>query len=129
MNRLPTLQRLLLYATFLLLLATGIVWEALTPGPAAAMLMEIHGGIAMLALVLLGTLLVQHVPTGWISLKNRWSGTLLIGSLSWLAVSGYLLYYAGSESLRSFASESHLWIGLTACVIVALHIRRSAAIT
>ena len=129
MNRLPALQRLLLYATFLLLLATGIVWEALTPGPAAAMLMEIHGGIAMLALVLLDTLLVQHVPTGWISLKNRWSGTLLIGSLSWLAVSGYLLYYAGSESLRSFASESHLWIGLTACVIVALHIRRSAAIT
>ena len=129
MNRLPALQRLLLYATFLLLVATAIAWEALTPGPAAAMLMKIHGAIAMLALVLLGTLLVQHVPTGWMSLKNRRSGTLLVGSLIWLAVSGYLLYYAGGESLRSFAAASHLWIGLAACVIVALHIRRSAAIT
>lgn len=129
MNRLPAVQRLLLYASFLLLLATGIVWEALTPGPAAAMLMKIHGGIAMLVLVLLGTLIIQHIPTGWTSLKNRRSGTVLIGSLGWLTLSGYLLYYAGSESLRSFASRSHLWVGVAACVVVALHVRRSAAIT
>ena len=129
MNRLPLLQRLLLYSAFSLLVATGIVWEALAPGPAAPMLMAIHGGVAMLALVLLGALLVQHVPTGWTSLKNRRSGTVLIGSLGWLAVSGYLLYYAGGDSLRSFASRSHLWVGLAACAVVALHIRRSAAIT
>lgn len=129
MNRLPLVQRLLLYSAFSLLVATGIVWEALAPGPAAAMLMEIHGGVAMLALVLLGTLLVQHIPAGWTSLKNRRSGTVLIGSLGWLAVSGYLLYYAGGDSLRSFASRSHLWVGLAACALVALHIRRPAAIT
>ena len=129
MNRLPLLQRLLLYGVFMLLVATGIAWEVITPRPAAAMLIKIHGGVAMLALVLLGTLLVQHIPTGWTSLKNRRSGTVLIGSLGWLAVSGYLLYYAGGESLRSFASRSHLWVGLAACAVVALHIRRPAAIT
>ncbi len=129
MNRLPFLQRLMLYAAFLLLVVSGIAWEALTPGPAAAILMKIHGGVAMLALVLLGMLVVQHIPAGWTSLKNRRSGSLLIGSLSWLAVSGYLLYYAGGEALRTFASRSHLWVGLAACAVVALHIRRSAAIT
>ena len=126
MNRLPVVQRVLLYAVLAVLLATGVAWEALDPGPAAALLMRIHGAVAMLALVLVGTLLVHHIPAGWASLKNRSTGVLLLGGLAWLVASGYLLYYAGGESLRLFASQSHLWVGLAACVVVAFHIRRSA---
>src|SRR5258708_24228874 len=88
--------------------------------------MRIHGAVAMLALVLVGTLLVHHIPAGWASLKNRSTGALLLGGLAWLVASGYLLYYAGRESLRLFASQSHLWVGLAACVLVAFHILRSA---
>ena len=126
MNRLPFAQRVLLYGDLLVLLATGIAWEALSPGPWAALLMKVHGAVAMLALVLLGTLVMQHIPAGWASLKNRWSGVLLLGGIAWLVVSGYLLYYAGGESLRLLASRSHLWVGLAGCVVVAVHIRRSA---
>ena len=126
MNRLPVLQRILLYVALLVLLATGIAWEVLRPGPSATWLMKIHGGAAMLALVLVGTLIAHHIPAGWHSLKNRWSGVLLLVALGWLVASGYLLYYSGSETLRFFASQSHLWVGLTAAVVVALHLRRSA---
>jgi len=126
MNRLPMLQRILLYVALLVLLATGIAWEVLRPGPSATWLMKIHGGAAMLALVLVGTLIAHHIPAGWNSLKNRWSGVLLLVALGWLVASGYLLYYSGSETLRFFASRSHLWVGLAAAVVVALHLRRSA---
>ena len=126
MNRLPMLQRILLYVALLVLLATGIAWEFLRPGPSASWLMKIHGGAAMLALVLIGTLIAHHIPAGWDSLKNRWSGVLLLVALGWLVASGYLLYYSGSETLRFFASRSHLWVGLAVAVVVVLHLRRSA---
>ena len=76
--------------------------------------------------LLIGTLIAHHIPAGWSSFKNRWSGGLLLTVLGWLVASGYLLYYSGSESLRSFASESHLWVGVAGCVAVASHLRRSA---
>jgi hypothetical protein len=126
MNRLPVAQRGLLYAALLVLLTTGVAWEVLGPGPWAAPLMKIHGGAAMLALVLVGTLIAHHIPAGWTSLKNRWSGMLLLTALGWLVASGYMLYYSGSDALRLFASQSHLWVGLAAGAVVALHVRRSA---
>ena len=123
MNRLPIVQRGLLYAALFILLATGIAWELL---PGATWLMKIHGGAAMVALVLVGTLIAHHIPGGWASFKNRWSGVLLLTALGWLVASGYLLYYAGSEALRLFASQSHLWMGVAGSVAVALHLRRTA---
>jgi hypothetical protein len=125
-NRLHAVHRLLLYAGLSVLLATGAAWGAMSPGGAASLVMKIHGAAGMLALVILGTLLARHVPAGWASNKNRKSGALLVGALLWLAVTGYLLYYAASESLRWYASQSHLWVGIAACAIVGLHIRRSA---
>ena len=126
MNRLPAAQRLLLYAALLVLLATGVAWEFLSAGPWGAALMKVHGGAAMVALVLSGTLIAHHIPAGWSSFKNRWSGVLLLTALGWLVASGYLLYYAGGETLRLFASQSHLWVGLAGGVVVALHLWRSA---
>ena len=123
MNRLPVVQRGLLYAALFILLTTGIAWELL---PWATWLMKIHGGAAMVALVLVGTLIAHHIPAGWASFKNRWSGVLLLTALGWLVASGYLLYYAGSEALRLFASQSHLWMGVAGSVAVALHLRRTA---
>ena len=126
MNRLPAVQRILLYTALLVLLATGIAWEFLDPSAWAAVLMKVHGGAAMVALVLIGTLIAHHIPAGWSSFKNRWSGVLLLTVLGWLVASGYLLYYSGSETLRFFASLSHLWVGVAGCVVVALHRWRSA---
>ena len=71
MNRLHRVQRVLLYAGLLALLASGAAWEAMSPGAAAALVMKVHGAAAMLTLVLLGTLFAQHVPAGWTSMKKR----------------------------------------------------------
>jgi hypothetical protein len=125
-NRLHPAHRLLLYAALIVLWATGAAWEALSPGAAASLVMKMHGAAGMLTLVLLGTLLAQHVPAGWASCKNRQSGAILVAALLWLVLTGYLLYYAGSESLRWYAAQSHLWVGIAAGAVVGLHIRRSA---
>src|SRR3954471_7510316 len=126
MNRIAVALRLGLYATFVVLLATGLAWEAVGPGSLASALMMIHGAAAMLALVLAGTLFAQHVPAGWSAGKNRRSGIFLLAVLGWLALTGYLLYYAGGESPRYYASQSHLWVGIATALIGALHVRRSA---
>ena len=126
MNRPHPAQRFALYALFGALLATGIAREALSPGPATTLVMQVHGAAAMLMLVVLGMLLIQHVPAGWAAGTNRKSGGLMLSSLAWLAVSGYLLYYAGGEVLRSYAAQSHLWVGIAAGGVVGWHIRRSA---
>ena len=126
MNRLHPAHRMVLYAALGVLLASGLAWEAMNAGAAASLVMKIHGAAGMLTLVLLGALLAQHVPAGWASNKNRKSGAILVGTMTWLALTAYLLYYAGSESLRWYAAQSHLWVGIAACAIVGLHIKRSA---
>jgi hypothetical protein len=125
-NRLHKGLRLTLYALFGALLATGIAWEAMSPGAPAALLMKIHGAAAMLTLVLLGMVLAQHVPTGWAAQRNRQSGAVMLGAAAWLAVTGYLLYYAGGEALRWYAAQSHLWVGIAAAAIGGFHVRRTA---
>jgi hypothetical protein len=129
LNRLHPAHRFALYGLFGALLATGIAWEAMRPGPVAGAVMKIHGAAGMLMLVVLGTLLMQHVPAGWAVRTNRQSGVLMLGALAWLAVTGYLLYYAGGEALRCYAAQSHLWVGVAASGIVGWHIGRPRSST
>ena len=49
---------------------------------------------------------------------------ILLGAMAWLALTGYLLYYAGGESLRWYAAQSHLWVGIAACAIVSSRAER-----
>jgi uncharacterized membrane protein len=78
----------------------------------------------MLALILLGTLLVFHIPNAWRARRNRRTGTSLALIFGFLIVTGYALYYSGNERLRMWASWSHLWIGLAAPLFLAIHVWR-----
>ena len=118
MNPLARAHRLALYAIGGLLLLTGAAWAVLhyfaderTAVPVNALLMKIHGGAAMIVLVLIGALIPQHVAGGWRLARNRASGLALTALAGLLAVTGYLLYYAGSDVLRDGASVLHLVIG------------------
>ena len=118
-NRLHPAQRALVYVALAALVATGLLWEA---DVARALLMKIHGAAAMVTLVLFGVLIARHVPTGWSAARaNRLSGTLLLATSLWLTVTGYLLYYSGSESLRDYASQTHFWVGVGFVAVFALH--------
>jgi hypothetical protein len=118
-NRLHPVQRALVYGALLALVATGLLWEA---DVARALLMKIHGAAAMATLVLLGVLIARHVPSGWSAARaNRLSGALLLATSLWLTMTGYLLYYSGSESLRDYASQTHFWVGVAFAAVFALH--------
>jgi len=118
MNPLARAHRLALYAIGGLLLLTGAAWAVLhyfaderTAVPVTALLMKIHGGAAMIVLVLIGALIPQHVAGGWRLARNRASGLALTTLAGLLAVTGYLLYYAGSDAVHGSASLLHLAIG------------------
>ena len=119
-----SLHRLALYAAFITLAASGLAAE-LAPEWRTA-LMQVHGAAAMVALVAIGGLLVQHVGKGWADRKNRWSGVVLLSSALWLTVTGYVLYYSGNDVTRHFAGRSHLWVGVALALALGLHIRRTA---
>jgi len=70
-------------------------------------LLKLHGGAAMVFLVLLGTLLRVHIPSGWRSGRNRLSGAGLAGLNLLLIATGWALYHLGSESVRPSLSAVH----------------------
>ncbi|HET9379083.1 MAG TPA: hypothetical protein VFO40_29190 [Chthoniobacterales bacterium] len=99
------------YLIFGLLLVTGVIWmwaqTNLDEGNRLSSLMlKLHGAAAMGALILLGGL-INHVRKGWKARKNRGSGIMLLLVVLFLVVTGYGLYYAGDEQLRSFISHWH----------------------
>lgn len=119
-NRLHPALRALIYVVLLVLVATGVLWEL---DLERALLMKIHGAAAMASLILLGGLLARHVPAGWTARANRTSGAALLAASLWLITSGYALYYSGSDVLRSFASQTHFWVGVAFVVAFGLHKR------
>jgi len=127
--RLALSLRLWLYASAAVLWITGTVWlfahysppaRAFPEGLAAAS-MKIHGGAAMLLLVLAGIVVALHVPGAWRERKNRASGLVMAAALIALAVTGYLLYYAGGETARALASAGHWLPGLAVPLAGAWH--------
>jgi hypothetical protein len=55
-------------------------------------------------------------------------GLVLLAIYIWLVLTGYLLYYAGSDAFRAAVSLGHWTVGLAALFFLLLHrrIRRSS---
>ena len=87
------------------------IWQQL----AATMLM-VHGGAAMITLLLLGALIPLHLLRSWRAGKNRVSGSVMAAFNAVLIVTAFGLYYLGSETVRPWMS----WIHIAAGVLVAL---------
>ena len=131
---LPRWQRIATYATFALLLITGVVWWVLDAGrgenpssPAQIWLLRLHGMLAMLALVCLGSMLTVHVRIGWALQRNRLLGAAFLATLIALALTGYALYYAIGDTMRSLSSWIHFCVGVVAPLLLVLHIVRGRA--
>ena len=124
-------HRRLLYGVLALLFLTGAAWaywNDLVSSPsdfdmsAKAWAMRIHGAAAMAILVLIGMLLNSHVRFAWRARRNRGNGSLFLSAFGILTATGYGLYYAGSESLRTWTSWIHLAVGLALPLLLILHI-------
>jgi len=134
-TRLKPLQRRALYLASSLLWLSGALWlyykyfgqvqgDYGMQAPAAQpILLEIHGAAAMAFLILLGTLLVDHVPLGWKHKEHRLSGVSLLSTAAVLILTGWGLYYIGSSSVRHWTSLVHWTLGLASAPILWMHVR------
>ncbi len=121
-----------IYAAFAVLTLTGAGWlvadwqkniagDEIWQQTAATMLM-VHGGAAMLALLLLGALIPVHLLRAWRSRKNRISGSIMATFNAVLIVTAFGLYYLGSEEVRPWTSWIHLTAGFALSLMLPLHI-------
>lgn len=140
--RLSPRLRFAVYGAFLALFVTGAGWlvadqfKAGSDGEMwqqiAANLLMLHGGAAMVMLMLLGALVPLHVQRSWRSGKNRFTGTAMVALNTLLVATSFGLYYVGSDMLRPWISNVHLGIGLCLPILVLAHIvvgRRTEART
>lgn len=81
--------------------------------PLEPWMMTLHGFFLIPALLGIGGMLVAHIPKGWDYKRQRVLGIALSVILAVLIGSGYLLYYAGNDTLRECSSLAHWVIGLT----------------
>lgn len=89
--------------------------------PLEPWLLRLHGLILIPALLGFGGLFVVHVPKGWKDVPQRNIGLGLTALIGVLIVSGYLLYYLGDETARSWTSIAHWSIGLAVPIIFIWH--------
>jgi hypothetical protein len=127
------MRRNSVYAIGLGLWATGAIWLLFhyffpredafgaAPHPLEPWLLAAHGAFAFASLWLLGLLWIAHLPIGWFSGRRRWSGSVLFVVALWLAITGYLIYYAGDENLMSLAALLHWSVGLGAPAVFLVH--------
>jgi hypothetical protein len=84
-------------------------------------LLRLHGLALIPALLGIGGLLVAHMPKGWAYPHQRLAGSVLAALLLALTLTGYLLYYASAEGLRSWSSIIHWGLGLATPLIFIWH--------
>ena len=124
--------RYALYAVFSALFLSGVFWlvaDGLKDAPdgetwqaISAKLLMLHGGAAMVTLILLGALIPVHVSRSWRAKKNRVTGSAMAALNAILVVTAFGLYYFGSEPLRPWTSDIHLVAGSLLPVLLWLHI-------
>ena len=98
-------------------LSTDEIWQQI-----AANMLMLHGGAAMLALLLIGALIPLHILRAWRAGKNRMSGGLMAALSAMLIVTAFGLYYLGSETLRPWISWTHIAAGSALALWLPLHI-------
>lgn len=134
--RLGARHRRLTYATFALLWTSGALWLAFhyflrvegdfgpEAHPLEAWWLRLHGLMAMLALVAVGSLATNHVRLAWKRGKNLGTGLPMLAMTAWLAASGYALYYFASEANEAWLPLTHWIAGLAVPLAGLVHVRQ-----
>lgn len=123
-----------LYAVFVLLWTSGVLWLVFhyflqsagdfgpRPHPLENWWLRLHGLAAMLALVALGSVATNHMRLAWGRRRNLASGLAMLGYLISLAVTGYALYYFSSDANAVWLPLLHWGAGLALPVGLAFHV-------
>lgn len=132
-------QKWAVYSLSVGLLLSGIVWLYFfyfvrvvdqfgfeNPHPAQRYFLIGHAVVALPAVWLFGILWNLHVKPGWKARTRRWSGGTSWTLVLWMILTGYSLYYIGSEAVRDWIGVSHWVAGLAGTAFIVVHIRRAA---
>jgi len=95
------------------------LWQEIAP-----LMLMLHGGTAMAALMLLGALVPLHVRRAWRSGRNRRTGPMMVAVNAVLIATAFGLYYAGSDTLRPWVSDVHIVAGFALPAALLVHIWR-----
>ncbi|WP_138380022.1 hypothetical protein [Luteithermobacter gelatinilyticus] len=122
------------YGVVALLFISGALWLVFhyfvrvegmfgpVPHPFEPWLMKLHGLLAMLALILFGWYWGMHIQRWWKTGRSRKTGFLMVAVAGVLISTGYLLYYAGDETLRQWAGYIHWGLGLATPLLLFCHV-------
>ncbi|MBU6297770.1 MAG: hypothetical protein KGJ79_12570 [Alphaproteobacteria bacterium] len=131
--RLSAVRRRLIYGFGAGVWTSGTAWLILhyfmmqktdfgpAPNPTEPWALAVHAAFGFAVVWLLGLLWGVHVTRGWRMGRHRVSGVTLLAILGWLVVSGYLLYYVGSDEVRSWVSIAHWTLGLALPIPFFVH--------
>jgi hypothetical protein len=132
--RLGSRHKRLAYAAFGLLWASGALWLLFhyffrTEGdfgpeahPLEAWWLRLHGLMAMLTLVAIGSLATHHVRLAWNRRKNLRTGLPMLAMTAWLAATGYALYYFSSDDNAAWLPLLHWAAGLALPGLLSIHV-------
>ncbi|MGH6848641.1 MAG: hypothetical protein ACREC0_14770 [Methylocella sp.] len=125
--------RFAIYIAFAVLFVSGAAWlvaDQLKDTPngeiwqqAATYLLMVHGGAAMLTLMLLGALFPIHIGRAWRARKNRATGIVMLACNAVLIATAFGLYYLGAEAVRPWTSGLHIVFGLSFPLLFLAHVK------
>ena len=124
--RLGVWQKTAVFATMATVGLTGLLWFVLhdiiddEPGEAARVLLILHGLSSYVLLVVIGSLLPNHVWSGWTHRRNLVTGLAVTAMMAVLAATGLALYYGG-EDLHQPARWLHVAVGLGCFLLFPAH--------
>jgi len=126
-------HRWTIFIVLFTLLVTGLAWDWIHRLDEAGTsvvswreikptLMKAHGFAALGFVLLFGTLIPVHIRHSWHARRNRANGVFFLSAISILTLTGYALYYLGSETLRALCSDVHFWLGAATPLLLIWHI-------
>lgn len=87
--------------------------------------LRLHGLAGMVGLILLGSLLPNHMKLAWSRQKNRRTGLPMFTVWIWLAATGYALYYFSSDTNAAWLPVLHWAMGLALPTLLLIHLKHA----
>lgn len=122
------------YVVTAVLVSSGLVWlvaDQLKAGEdgetwqrVSSSTLMVHGGAAMVALLLIGSLFDVHIVRAWRSGRNLTTGVVMVVLNTGLIATAFGLYYSGSDVVRTWVSDAHIALGLALPLLALVHIWR-----
>jgi hypothetical protein len=84
--------------------------------------LRLHGLAGFLTLLWVGMLIEHHMLSYFKQKRRLWTGLSLVILSSWLAFSGYMLYYLSEDNWRLVFSLGHWIVGLVAILLFLMHL-------